>query len=548
MKEAQVKFSPCVIIPVYNNEGTVKDVARTCIDQGLPVIVVDDGSTDGSGDRVGDMQGVTVERLETNRGKGSALRAGFRLAGEKGYTHAVTCDADGQHDPHEIPLLLEAARRNPPAIIVGNRAMAKAGAPGSSRFGRAFSNFWLRVQTGRKVGDAQCGFRVYPVDTFNLLGTRCMRYELEHEVLVRAAYNRVGFVDVPVSVTYADKIVSHFRKLRDNVRFSLLNASLTIIRWTGLFLIMRRRALRKKGWVHQKTLGTPAGYAFFRCMYRLTGRRVAYAWLRLIMVYYNLFSPRLAREASAAYLKKRFPDASPAQIRMLRKKHFREFAQTILDRVIIGARGFDDFKIRSDGIEHIEDAKNEGKGILLLGAHMGNFEVGGFALSDTGMKIKIVGIRKELERIGKYLHSHYRDKKIPMDMLTIRDDDSFSFLEIPKALERGEILAILADRMWGESSVSCPILGHEARFPAGPFMIASITGAPIVSWFVVKDAPDTYHFYGMPPFHVPRARRKEREKVLKQAVGNYVANIEKILQKYPFAWYNFYDFWEEDLM
>jgi predicted LPLAT superfamily acyltransferase/GT2 family glycosyltransferase len=467
-------FRPCVIVPVYNNAGTLAGVVEACRARGFPVIVVDDGSTDGGADAVAGREGVTLHRLAANRGKGSALREGFRIAGKLGYSHAVTCDADGQHDPAQIPLLLKASEQRPGAIVIGVRRMGEAGAPAVNRIGRAFSNFWLWVQTFRHVMDAQSGFRVYPVHVFNTLGPRSDRYELEHEILVRAAYNEVDILSVPVDVTYGKTVASHFRKVRDNARFTALNTLLVLLRFSGLYLFMRRD-LGGKGWYGRKTLGNRFGYAWFRYLYALAGRRGAYAWLRVVVAYYTLFAPEPAKRASLAYLRRRFPGLPERELKERRREHFWQFGQTILDRLIIAQGGFRDFRMRSDGLEHIREAVAEGKGVLLLGAHIGNFEVGGFALADTGIRITIVGVRKEMERVETYLHARYRDRQMPMATLSLQDDDSFSFLEIPRALARGEILAMLADRAWGDKTVTRPLLGKDAAFPTGPFIVASIT-------------------------------------------------------------------------
>lgn len=545
MKDSFHKPGFCVIIPVYNNASTLRGVVDKCIDLNFPVIVVDDGSSDGSGDTVAGMDGVTVRKIEKNRGKGNALREGFKLAGEIGYTHAVTCDGDGQHDPALIPSLVGAALEHPEAIVIGERNMKNAGAPGINRFGRAFSNFWLWVETFKTITDAQSGFRVYPVRSFNILRPVCNRYELEHEILARAAYNGIDIIAVSIPVVYGDKITSHFRKFRDNARFTVLNTALVLLRYCGLYLFMRRDDLKKKGWYNQRTLGNRFGYEWFRYLYKITGRRGAYEWLKIVVFYYTLFAPELARKAGLSYLKKMFPGEPPEKLRKYRKKHFWEFGQTLLDRLIVAQNGFNDFKMLSDGLEHIKEAVELGRGVLLLGAHIGNFEVGGFALTDAGVRITIVGVRKEMERVETYLHARYKDGKLPMDTLTIQEDDSFSFLEVPRALQRGEVLAMLADRKWGDKFVTRPLLGKDVQFPAGPFIVASITGSPIVTWFVVKDSPDTYHFHAMAPIHVARVSRKERENAIGDAVARYAENIENILRKYPFQWYNFYDFWEE---
>ena len=192
---------------------------------GLPVLVVDDGSHDAP---LETLQGLEVRqlRLSPNRGKGAALLAGALEAAKGGFDAILTLDADGQHYPADAPVLLEAAEREWPAIAVGVRAMDGPLVPRSSRFGRAFSNFWIRLECGSKLSDTQSGFRVYPVAL--LTGTRFLtrRYTFEVEVLVRAAWAGLPIVERPVRVQDLRERVSHFRGLQDNLRLTALHTFL----------------------------------------------------------------------------------------------------------------------------------------------------------------------------------------------------------------------------------------------------------------------------------------------------------------------------------
>lgn len=221
-------FGVLVAIPVYNHGATLRAVVERALAVHPDVVVVDDGSTDGGADGLAGLP-VAVLCHPENRGKGAAILTAAAEARRRGATHLVTLDADGQHDPADLPRFLEAVAREPGAILVGLRAFG-AGVPGSSRFGRSFSNFWLRVQTGLAVGDTQSGFRAYPVAVLEGLQLRERRYSFEVEVLVKAAWAGVPLRDVPISVHYppAAERVSHFGRLRDNARLSWLNARLTL--------------------------------------------------------------------------------------------------------------------------------------------------------------------------------------------------------------------------------------------------------------------------------------------------------------------------------
>jgi glycosyltransferase involved in cell wall biosynthesis len=215
---------PVALIPVYDNAATVADVVRGAREAIADVLVVSDGSTDGSGDRA-EEAGARVVRLEANSGKGAALLRGMEEARALGFTHAVVLDADGQHPPREIPRLLGAAKTDTRRIWIGVRRMPEEGVPRSSRVGRAISNFWTTVDGWRRCRDAQCGFRVYPLELVLGLACRERRFAFEMEVLVRAAWRgaRFGHADVDVLYPTGAARVSHFKKGRDNLRFSWLS-------------------------------------------------------------------------------------------------------------------------------------------------------------------------------------------------------------------------------------------------------------------------------------------------------------------------------------
>ncbi len=218
-----------VVIPVYNQPDRLREVVRRCLEVHPRVLVVDDGSDPPVAPLVADLP-VAVLRHEVNQGKGAAIRTAARRLREQGATHMITLDADGQHDPEDLPKMIAAIREHPEALIIGVRDFAGAAVPGSSRFGRAFGNFWVRVQTGTRVHDIQSGFRAYRVAMIEALPCLTRRYAFEVEVVVRALWGGVPVQEVPVHVHYAqaDRRGSHFHKLWDNLRLTILNTHLTM--------------------------------------------------------------------------------------------------------------------------------------------------------------------------------------------------------------------------------------------------------------------------------------------------------------------------------
>ena len=223
------------VIPLYNNRKTVRAVAEKTIAQGLPLLVVNDGSTDGSPEA---LDGLNLELIElpVNSGKGAAIRKAARWAEQNGFSHIITLDADGQHLPEEIPSFIEKIRRCPDSIIVGNRDFSSLHIPLASRFGRMNSNFWLRLASGFSLPDTQSGFRAYPVQAVTGTKYRCSRYDYEIEILVRSAWRGFALDHIPVSVIYNEETRkgSHFNPVRDNLRCSLIFSILFVMKLLGL--------------------------------------------------------------------------------------------------------------------------------------------------------------------------------------------------------------------------------------------------------------------------------------------------------------------------
>ena len=209
-----------VVIPVYNHERMVADVVQRSLKLGVPVIVVDDGSTDATHDQIKRFEGIRILRHRSNRGKGAALLTGFAVAAKLS-DWAITLDADGQHHPEDAQRLIDAIPETERPIIIGKRdGMLGADVPWTSRFGREFSNFWVRMSGGPAVADSQSGFRAYPLPECLHLGVSARRFQFEVEVLVKATWCQMPVTEVPVRVSYRPgaRRISHFHPFFDFLR------------------------------------------------------------------------------------------------------------------------------------------------------------------------------------------------------------------------------------------------------------------------------------------------------------------------------------------
>ena len=228
-------FRLAVVAPTYNNARWLGTMLASLAATGLDVIVVDDGCSDGS-DAIlrawldGGSPHRHVVRHDVNRGKAQAMQSGFAAAREMGFTHALTIDTDGQHDVADVLPMVEVARRSPAAMVVGTRPVTIAGYPLGSRVGRAISNLLVRLESGLRVGDSQCGLRVYPLGPLGRVRTFAGRFGYETEVLTRFAWAGGAVEQMPIHSVYqlAGGRTSHFRPWRDSWSASLMHVRLLL--------------------------------------------------------------------------------------------------------------------------------------------------------------------------------------------------------------------------------------------------------------------------------------------------------------------------------
>lgn len=215
------------VIPVFNNKGTVKDIALGCRSFLRQVIVVDDGSTDTDIPALFSGSGIVVLKHERNRGKGEAILTALKYIEARGGRFMITIDADGQHYPRDIEKFLPLLRDDT-CIVIGCRRFHGEHIPRKSRFGRRLANFWLRVETGVSISDCQSGFRAYPVRYLSQMKLHGSHYDFETEVLARAIWAGLRIKTVSVDVWYpkTHSRVSSFRPFLDNLRISFMHARL----------------------------------------------------------------------------------------------------------------------------------------------------------------------------------------------------------------------------------------------------------------------------------------------------------------------------------
>ncbi len=241
-------FSLAAVVPVYNHGGPVAGVVDALRAQGLPVLLVDDGSEPGcaavlDGLARADNQ-VRVLRLAQNQGKGGAMMAGLAEALRLGHSHALQIDADGQHDAADLPRFIAQARAHPRHFICGC-PVYDASVPKGRLYGRYATHVWVWINTlSLAVKDSMCGFRVYPLapTVRRIQRSRIgRRMDFDVEIAVRLVWDGVPVINQPTRVHYPEGGVSHFRALRDNVLISWMHARLFFGMLARLPLLLWRK-------------------------------------------------------------------------------------------------------------------------------------------------------------------------------------------------------------------------------------------------------------------------------------------------------------------
>ncbi len=540
------------VIPSKDNVGTIADVVTRSLAHHEHVIVVDDGCVDGTGDAAREA-GATVLVHPENRGKGAALVTAFEHLAEHDYTHAICLDADGQHMPEEIPLFEAAIKREPLSIQVGVRDMSTA--PGRSTFGRSFSNFWVWAETGHPVGDSQSGFRSYPVNETLNLGLGGGGYELEVEVLVRAMWSGIPVRDIDIGVFYPDpeERVSSFRPLHDNVRISWMNTKLVARRlfWPPRWInplpapppldAPEDLSYEAGKWIGQDKASLfwyRVAFAFMRVLPRVP----CYALLSLVAGFYVL-RPNM-RDGLTAYLERVRPDLGAVGRFFGIWRIFWNFSCAIHDRFRLLGQGPDYFSFAREGTDAVR-ALLPTDGVVMLTTHVGNADMAGVALKGGGATRQINQVRYQaVNDTYATLLKHSKSGGAPK-FITFNSAKGMASLGVVHALRRGEVVAMHPDRVVDDRKAIVQFLGGEIELATGPFLMAALSGAPVVMIACFKETPWRYRVVAAPPKVLTFTSRSGRQEDLQRWAQAYADQLEEWVRRYPWQWFNFHDPWEQ---
>jgi predicted LPLAT superfamily acyltransferase len=311
----------------------------------------------------------------------------------------------------------------------------------------------------------------------------------------------------------------------------------------------------KRGWLDVAEVGSVWGIRFVVLLCTVFGRSVSRAFVRLIVFYYVLFH-RGARAASRAYFARLHargiapPDAAAsyqhsghASFGMV-FRHFCTFAEVALDRLLIASGKHALFEVSSRGREHLARLAGEKRGALLLGAHLGSFEAMRLGARSQSYPINMVVNFSNAQRMQSVVDQ--LDPSSTTRFISVAGPPLDFVLKIRECIERGEMVAILADRIGPDArSTTADFLGAPARFASGPFILAAALHCPVYLTFGLYRGHNRYDLHCEHFADAIDLPRKQRELALSQVVQRYAERLESYVALAPNNWFNFFDFWGE---
>jgi predicted LPLAT superfamily acyltransferase len=288
-----------------------------------------------------------------------------------------------------------------------------------------------------------------------------------------------------------------------------------------------------------KSKGTPLGYRIFVFIIRVLGVNIAYLVLRFVSFYYFIFSWNTTGHIYRYFRERHHYGVLKSIVKIY--SNYYVFGQTLLDKVIVMAGIENKFTYDFDGEENLRDIVRGGKGGILLSGHVGNWEAAGHLLKRLNTRINVVMFDGEHQQIKEYLEHVTGGHKL--NIIPIKQDMTHVYA-MGEALQKNELICLHADRfMEGNKTKLVRLLGEEAQFPIGPFLLAASFRVPVSIVFAFKETKSHYHFFGSNI--LTRKDDESKDGFISRLTSTFVTDLEQKIKLYPEQWFNYYNFWQK---
>lgn len=290
-----------------------------------------------------------------------------------------------------------------------------------------------------------------------------------------------------------------------------------------------------------RSVGSRRKHAFFYFLIRWGGRGVAYAFMRIIVAGYILFSP-LARERCRPYLRRRFPDSGPLLRRVETYRLLCSLGETLIDRAAFGLRRRSGLRVDFPQRHEFKSILDEGRGMVMVNSHVGNWQTSISMLENPDVRVAIV-MTHETGDVDRHYFEHTGERP-PFDIIDPRGYLG-GVVEMVAALRRGNVLGLMGDRLFGDekNSVAVPLLGDDVRLPIAPYRLAATTGSPVVVLFSHKTGRSEYRLEIAKVIRVPKTPLHETAESRPYA-REFADALEQYVAAHPWQFHNFYDLWQ----
>lgn len=565
----QVEFSldklmhhhPCVVIPLYKQLEAIEATLQTIHSYDLPCLLIDDGNQRDVREFLSDL----VERfprtqlysLDCNQGKGAAVQAGFRLAAELGYSHALQVDADGQHDLSQIPVMMGLSKENPQALIAGHPVFDES--VNKLRFyARQLTHFLVKLHTlSWGALDTMCGYRVYPLDASCRLMDRVRvgrRMDFDTDIMVRLIWDGVPVVKHKTKVIYPENGQSNFDYLHDNILITKMHARLLL----GMLSSLPARLFKGKAraedeqvhWSEIQEVGSLWPMRLLVWGYKIFGTGFFKAAMWPVIAYYYKTHHK-ARNASRQYLERVYRVGSQHPELQRRPdwrtsfKHLLQFGYSNVDRVAswLGQMKLTDLHFHQK--DEFLELHARGQGAIIISSHLGNIEMCRALITQfPGVKMHILMHTQHATKFNRIL-SELNDNA-DLGIIQVNKIGPETALFLQERIEAGEYVVILGDRTpvrARERVVEVEFLGEKTKFPQGPYVMAHLLECPVYVMFCL--AEQGRYCLTMEKFADQiKLSRKNRDSQLQVLAQQYARILESYCLREPLQWFNFYDFWD----
>ncbi|MCH5322632.1 MAG: glycosyltransferase family 2 protein [Helicobacter sp.] len=552
------------LIPYYNHPATIQKLVSYLSKYELDILIIDDGSNEESKKALREIPNAhfidfnpKVENFKIhiftrnlNGGKGAALKDGMQIANLLGFTHIFQIDADMQHQVEKIIDFIHLSKDSPNSLICGN-PMYGSEAPKARIYGRKITNFWVFVNTlGGNLKDVMCGMRIYPLKFILPLLKKCSsnRMDFDPEILILAYKSQIPFLWIDVLVTYQDGGISHFKAFKDNLLISKMHAK-------HFFLlphfVLSQLFQTKKNWWERKE---KAGYIFLNItlfLVTILPRFILNFFILLVTFCYFIFSKEERNNLSQfydylAYHQKQKPLGFWKK-QLAIYSNFYHFGWAICDKIAVWKGKINHKDLILPNRELMDkELRSLKRGQVLLTSHYGNIEIAR-ALSNEFSKLEITILVYQKNSVN-FINMINKISKNKLQIIFIDKFNIYTIFELQKIIDNGGHIGIMGDRVSVSNSKNAlmDFLGKPCYFPEGAFLIAGLLKAKISALWCEK-IQDKYQIELEVISDETLQLSRDKSKSIRPFLQTYITLLEKRVSKFPHLWFNFYNFWEQNV-